>query len=173
MIFPHTENGRARATQANRFSIIPPEGGDSWWVATSHQLMKLTGEQTGGGLALWIETVPPGGGPPPHRHTREDECFIVLEGEVTFSTEGVEKKTGAGAVVYLPRGQVHTFRNSGEKPARMMVSVTPAGFENFFKEVAVRSPSQVMRPPVESAEIDRMLNAAPRYGLEFVPPSAG
>ncbi len=159
--------------QANRFSIVPPEGGDSWWVTNHHQLMKLTGEQTGGGLALWIETVPPGGGPPPHTHTREDECFIVLEGEVTFSTQGVEKTTGPGAVIYLPRGEIHTFRNSGDKPARMVVIVTPAGFENFFQEVAVQSPSRTMRPPVEQAEIDALMEAAPRYGLEFAPPPAG
>jgi hypothetical protein len=55
----------------------------------------------------------------------------------------------------------------------MMVIITPAGFENFFKEVAVRSPSREMRPPLEASEIDKMLSAAPRYGLEFVPPPAG
>src|SRR5712692_8932007 len=51
-----------------------------------------TGDDTNGKYALWEAIVPPGGGPPPHVHSREEEGFYILEGEITFRSE--ERRVG-------------------------------------------------------------------------------
>jgi quercetin dioxygenase-like cupin family protein len=93
----------------------------------------LTEEQTGGAMTVGLNTVPPGGGPPPHVHTSEDEMFIIVEGRYALMADGVWSEAGPGAVAYLPRGIPHTFRNVGETPAKHWVVSTPSGFERFFE----------------------------------------
>lgn len=158
---------------AEGLTIIPPNGGESWWVITDHQLMKLTAANTGGALSLWYETVPPGGGPPPHVHYGEDEVFIVTEGEITFQS-GEQRWVGAaGTVVFARRGVAHSFQNTLDGVARMIILVTPGGFDNYFREVAYRSDNHELRPPIQQEEFDRLLQAAPKYDLEFrLPQSA-
>lgn len=152
---------------AEGLTIVPPNCGESWWVVTDHQLMKLTAANTGGALSLWRETVPPGGGPPPHVHYGEDEVFIVLEGEITFQS-GAQRWTGAaGTVVFARRGIPHSFQNTGETVARMIILVTPGGFDGYFREVAFRSDHHEVRPPVQQEEFDRLFQTAPKYDLEF------
>ena len=78
---------------------------------------------------------PPQGGPPPHLHTREDETFHVLEGELEFVVGERTLSTSAGSVVYAPRGVLHGFRNVGTTHSRMAVIITPAGLESRAGEV--------------------------------------
>src|ERR1041385_4162002 len=92
----------------------------------------LDGEQTGGKLAMGIAVTPPGGGPPPHYHLNEDEWFVVQEGRVSFFVGGQWKEVPLGTTIFIPRTVVHTFKNVGDKPCRMLVSAAPAGFEVFF-----------------------------------------
>ena len=131
------------------------------------------GAETDGAYLLCEARVLPGGGPPPHVHHREDEAFYVLEGEITFTTEGRAVPAGPGTFLHLPKGRPHTFRNTGETPARMLVWALPAGLEHFFAEVGqpLSGPDQPA-PPVTPPDIDRLLAAAPRYGPEILPPPA-
>lgn len=130
-----------------------------------------TGEQTGGGYALLEARVPPGGGPPPHRHTREAESFYVLAGELTFFVEGQPIRATVGSFVQLPPGTAHCFKNESAAPARMLIQVTPAGFEKFMAEFAVPLPSFESPPlPVTPAEIEKLLALAPQYGIEIMLP---
>lgn len=152
-------------------TVIPPDAGEAWWVLTNHQLMKLTAANTGGALSLWFETVPPGGGPPPHVHFGEDEVFIVVEGEITFQSGERRWVAHAGTVVFAPRGVPHSFQNTGSAVSRLIAFVTPGGFEGYFRETAFRWDNREMRPPIEQVEFDRLLRAAPDYDLEFrLPP---
>ena len=96
----------------------------------------LDGERTGGKLTMWTEIPPPGGGPPPHYHVNEDEAFRVLEGQVAFFSDGEWREVGPGGAAYMPRGVVHTFKNVGNQPSRMLISTTPSGFEKFFARCA-------------------------------------
>lgn len=160
-----------RVTTPDGVVIVPPGAGQAWWVMNNHQLLKLTSADTRGGCALWIETVPPGEGPPPHLHQREEEIFVVLEGEVTFLAGDCPTTTGPGTVVLIPRGVVHTFRNSGGSTARMLILVTPGGFERYFEEVAFRGGTREFRPAPTADEADRLLAAAPRHALEFRRPA--
>src|SRR6476659_5427865 len=80
------------------------------------------GEDTGGRYALWEAIVPPGGGPPPHVHSREEEGFYVLEGEITFRVGEDRLVAGAGTFANMPVGTPHSFKNEGNTPARMLIS---------------------------------------------------
>lgn len=92
-------------------------------------------DATGGVCAVFEETTPFGGGPPLHRHSREDEHFYVLEGEFKFVVDGKESRVGVGGYVFAPKGSVHTFVNATSPPGRgrMLVVCTPGGLENPFR----------------------------------------
>ena len=96
----------------------------------------LRGEQTDGRL-LALETVAaPGEGPPLHTHADEDECLVVLDGEMRFRFGDDVEAAPVGSVVYVPRGAPHTWQNVGDDPARMLVIFAPAGMEPFFDRFA-------------------------------------
>jgi mannose-6-phosphate isomerase-like protein (cupin superfamily) len=82
-----------------------------------------TGEETDGRYALWEALVPPGGGPPPHVHSREEEGFYVLEGEITVTIGDQRLVATAGMFTNMPVGTPHSFKNESTKPARMLISV--------------------------------------------------
>src|SRR5437764_6416928 len=96
-----------------------------------------TGEDTNGRYAVWEAVVPPGSGPPPHVHSREEEGFYVLEGEVTFTVNGERVVATAGTFANMPVGTPHSFKNESDRPAKMLLSVAPAGLEQMFFEVGV------------------------------------
>lgn len=131
---------------------------------------KATGEDTGGKYALTDSVVPPRGGPPPHIQHREDESFWVLEGELEFLVGEGTIRAGAGSFVHVPRGTLHTYENVGTGPARFLTLMVPAGLEKFFEEVGKPGTDVSSPPPVDDAEIEKLLAAAPRYGVEIPPP---
>jgi quercetin dioxygenase-like cupin family protein len=96
----------------------------------------LDGERTGGKLTMWTEITPPGGGPPPHYHSIEDETLHVIEGRVAFLVDGEWREVGAGGSAFMPRDVVHTFKNVGDQPSRMLIMTMPSGFEKFFARCA-------------------------------------
>ena len=77
-----------------------------------------TGEDTNGKYAMWEALVPPGGGPPPHVHSREEESFYILEGEITFTIDGKPLVATAGMFANMPVGVPHSFKNESGKPDR-------------------------------------------------------
>ena len=109
--------------------------------------------------------------PPPHIHHREDEIFYVLEGEIVVSVGDRTIKGTAGTMVFLPRNVPHSFTIESEQ-GRMLILLTPAGLEGWFKQFSVSAPAMTLPPADEPAyeEVQRMLEAAPRYGIEFVLP---
>ena len=134
-------------------------------------VMLATGEQTGGAYCLADATVPPGGGPPPHYHTREEESFYVTEGEITFTVDSRTVTGTPGTFVQIPRGTPHAFKNNTSKIARMLIMCVPAGFEKFMAEFATGLPSADAPPvPPSPGEIEKLLAAAPRYGIVMLPP---
>ncbi len=118
------------------------------------------------------ETWPLQAGPPPHIHHTQDETFYVLEGELEFVIEGAVTRAVAGSVVRVPKGVLRVYKKVGTGSAKSVVVFTPGGFEGFFKEVgepATKASSPLAGPP----EVERLLLAAPKYGLEISPPPAG
>jgi quercetin dioxygenase-like cupin family protein len=133
-----------------------------------------TGAETEGKYAAFEAVVPPGGGPPPHTHSREEESFFVLEGEIPYTVNGATLVAGPGTFANRPVGSLHSFKNESSRTARMLISVAPAGLEEMFFEVGTPLPprSTTAFPPTPQ-EIDKLLAAAPRYGIEIMPPPAG
>jgi quercetin dioxygenase-like cupin family protein len=127
-----------------------------------------TGDDTNGKYALWEALVPPGGGPPPHVHSREEEGFYVLEGEITFTVNGKPVVATAGMFANMPVSTPHSFENESDKPAKMLISVAPAGLEKMFFEVGVPLPegAATALPPTKE-EIEKLLAIAPKYGIEI------
>jgi quercetin dioxygenase-like cupin family protein len=103
----------------------------------TEMLEKLTTDDTDSTLAISYENVPPMAGPPLHRHSREDEWFYVLEGQLTIQVDGQRTILRADDSAYAARGTVHAYQNFGPTAARMLVMFTPGGFQRFFEELAV------------------------------------
>ena len=133
-----------------------------------------TGEDTNGKYALWEAIVPPGGGPPPHVHSREEEGFYMLEGELVFQVGNERIVATARMFANMPVGTPHSFKNETDRPARMLISVAPAGLEQMFFEVGVPlSEGAMTAAPPTKAEIEKLLAVAPRYGIEIRLPEHG
>jgi quercetin dioxygenase-like cupin family protein len=130
----------------------------------------LTGDDTEGRYALMEATVAPGSGPPLHVHSREEEGFHVLEGEITFYTERETIRATPGVAMNMPPGLKHRFRNESNQMARMLIVVAPSGLEKMFAEVGVvLSDSAMTAPPITPEEIERIVRIAPKYGIEIFP----
>ena len=153
----------------NRNPIInaPPQGRTVAVVGDVYRFL-ATGDDTNGKYALWEAIVPSGGGPPPHVHSREEEGFYVLEGEITFTINGERVVATAGMFANMPVGTPHSFKNESNKPAKMLISVAPAGLEKMFFEVGVPLPegATTALPPTKE-EIEKLLAISPRYGIEI------
>jgi mannose-6-phosphate isomerase-like protein (cupin superfamily) len=130
-----------------------------------------TGEETQGKYAMFEAIVPPGGGPPLHVHTREEEAFYILEGEITFTVGEEQVVATAGMFANMPVGTPHSFKNESNRPAKMIITVAPAGLERMFLEagVPVAQGAMTASPPTK-AEIEKLLAFAPKYGVEIKVP---
>jgi mannose-6-phosphate isomerase-like protein (cupin superfamily) len=100
-------------------------------------------------------------GAPPHRHNREDELSYVLEGTLTVWRDGVVTDAGPGTVVSKPRGEWHTFWNSGDVTVRFIEIISPPQFANYFRELATIIPSSGPPDPA------KVMALAARYELDF------
>ena len=149
--------------------VLPGEG-EMRWVVDDLVTFKVSGDDAAGAFTLGEEIIPPQGGPPPHMHTREDETFYVLEGELEFVVGERNISATAGSVVYGPRGVLHSFRNVGSTPSRMAVIITPAGLEKFFEEVG-EPVTDLSSPPDGPPDIGRLVAVARKYGIEVPAPS--
>ena len=127
-----------------------------------------TGEDTNGRYALFEAIVGPGGGPPPHVHSREEEGFYILEGEITLQIGDERVAATAGMFANMPVGTPHSFKNESGKPAKMLISIAPAGLEQMYFEIGVPLPKgATTAPPPTKDEIGKLIEIAPRYGIEL------
>ena len=83
-------------------------------------------------------------GPEPHRHSREDEGFYILEGQYEFRVGTQVIKAGPGDFLFAPRNVPHTYKNVGTAPSRHLTIISPGGLESFFAE---RAALQKETPP--------------------------
>ena len=135
-------------TQNKRFTVF----GDAIEIL-------VDGKTSHGSIAVLTQTSPPGGGPPRHRHTYEDETFVVLDGEFEVFDGADWRPLPQGEVFFTRRGDVHTFRNSGFRNGTMLVFVAPAGFEQYLEELS---------PFSFPLDADRIVAISKQYGISFV-----
>lgn len=143
--------------------------GRSWWGPGDRYTFLVTGAESGGSMFALDCLVGAGGGPPPHRHLAEDELFTITSGSIEFTAGGETRTVSAGESVFVPRGVVHSYRNDGTEAATMLAVYTPAGMEGWFREVCtpVTDPT-APPPPVTDELIARMVEAGPRYNVEWL-----
>ncbi len=123
-------------SQPRRAIVRPPGSGELITVGGVGHLFALTGADTDGVLAMERFTLAPGAmGARPHVHHGHDEYFHVLGGELTVHTGDGEVGAGPGTTVAALRGSPHGFRNAGAAPVTGLCLFTPAGYENYFREV--------------------------------------
>jgi quercetin dioxygenase-like cupin family protein len=143
--------------------VLGPGDGDAGFLTAMGVRFMVSGQESGGGFALVEHPMPPHAlGAPLHRHNREDEYSFVLEGRIG-ALLGDEVLYGAvGDLIFKPRGQWHTFWNDGDQPARILEIISPAGFEQYFREMVAL--------PQDATPADRASIAA-RYALDVDPQS--
>jgi quercetin dioxygenase-like cupin family protein len=142
VVLPADDLGR-KLTMARPMSdrALPHIGivGDTYTVL-------LSGKDTAGRFCLIDMHVPPGGGPPPHRHDFE-ETFSVLEGEIEVTFRGEKSVLRAGETANIPANAPHEFQNAGRGAARLLCICAPAGNEEFLMAVGVPVDGRTTPPP--------------------------
>jgi quercetin dioxygenase-like cupin family protein len=153
--------------QLGNDSTLPHIGlvGDTYTIT-------VTGEDTVGRFSVIDMHVPPGGGPPPHRHDFE-ETFILLEGEVQATFRGQKTIVKAGDTITIPANAPHQFKNISSHPARLICICSPAGQEKFFMEVGIPVATRTTPAPKPSPEqqaelMKKAQELAPKYRTEFL-----
>jgi quercetin dioxygenase-like cupin family protein len=149
---------------------LGPGEGEALWFLGVLSIVKARGEASGGRFALIEQLAAKGHSPPLHVHSREDEWFYILEGELAFWVGGRRIEASAGAFVYGPRGIPHTFMVTSAQ-ARFLVGVEPAGFEDFVRALAEPARTRTLPPhTVQPPDPARLTAAAAEYGIEILGP---
>ena len=144
------------------------EGGERLLWMGEPTLLKVTGEDTGGAYSFAEVFVNQTSPVPLHTHSREDEAFYVLEGDITFQVGDETIEAGPGSFVFGPKGVPHTY-TVNSPTARVLMLFSPAGFENFIRATSVATDSLEMPRP-EDVEIDwdQVTAAAAEYRAEIL-----
>jgi mannose-6-phosphate isomerase-like protein (cupin superfamily) len=156
------------ALDAHPARILPAERGEVIHAFGDEFLFLADTANTGGQFTAFVDTTPPGGGPPVHYHENEDELFYVLEGQASFFAQGKWTSVGPGGMVYAPRLSLHTFKNTGTAPLRQLIRTNPSGFEQFMRRCA----AEFGRPG--GPDLARIAAIGLEHGIHFLPelPSA-
>ena len=151
----------------NLESPVFSKGEDIEWfepLPGEQTAMRIESHQTNGAFSLTEVMVAPNAGPPLHIHHDADEVLYVLEGTVDFVCNGRRFRTGPSGIAAIPRGSAHAFRNFENEPARMLVLLTPGGFEQFMPAMRGRPISdmpkigfgfalQIVGPQIEDVRV--------------------
>jgi quercetin dioxygenase-like cupin family protein len=141
--------------------VIGPDDGETLQLFRLRVRFLVDGEATGGRFSLVEHPLPPRAlGAPPHTHAHEDEYSFVLEGRIGVQIGDDVIEARPGELVLKPRGIQHAFWNAGDEPARVLEIISPAGFENYFRELA-----PLLAAPDENA--GALGEVVGRYGLEI------
>ena len=149
--------------------LLRADEGEALWFLGNLVTVKATGADTGGRVTVVEFLNPPGFAPPLHRHTVEDEMFLVLDGRATFFCDGQALTAGAGDFVLLPAGLAHSFLVAPDEPLRTLQITTPSGFEQFA--AAVGGPADRRELP-DPGPVDpgALAHAAQLHGVEILGP---
>jgi len=121
-----------------------------------HVVIHADAASTGGALGV-IEEVPPLADTPLHVHTSEDELFYALEGEHVIQVGDEEHRIGPGETAFGPRGVPHAQRRVVPAAGRILIAVTPGGFEGFFRELADADRAGRLGPDAYAAASQRFV----------------
>jgi quercetin dioxygenase-like cupin family protein len=144
--------------------VLSPNEGERLRFGGLGVRFMIEGAQSGGTFALVEHPIEPRAlAAPMHTHRYEDEYTYVLEGEIGVQVGDEVRVASPGDLVFKPRGIPHAFWNAGDAPARALEIISPAGFEQYFAEIAP------LLPPARPGPPDELVLGAvmARYGLEM------
>jgi quercetin dioxygenase-like cupin family protein len=159
----------SKVQTANGYAV-GVDSGEAVWFNGGLVLLKATGSHTAGTFGAIELRARKGFGSPLHVHERDDEIFVVLEGDVRFQLGEAVTEATTGSLVYGPREVGHAFRVDSPE-ARLLLIFGPAGTEGFFREAGKPAPS-VQLPPLDEVFLDKdaLMEIAGRYHQRFVGP---
>ncbi|AXC14805.1 putative conserved protein, contains double-stranded beta-helix domain [Acidisarcina polymorpha] len=154
-------------SQPDKDQTLPHIGlvGDTYTITVS-------GNDTNGRFCVVDMHIPPGGGPPPHRHDFE-ETFILLEGEMEATFRGNKSIVRAGDTINIPANAPHRFHNISSRPVRLLCICSPAGQEEFFQQVGIPVATRTTAPPKLDKQqqqefMEKAKALAPKYRTELL-----
>ena len=127
--------------------------------------VEVDSDDTKGAIAVVRVFVPPGAGPAPHVHSREDEFFTVVRGRYRFRHGDEEMDAPPGSTIFMTRGISHVFRNVSDEPGEHVLTLSPGGLEKLFREVSAAQ----LQMPRDKAQYDAL---CAKYGLRNLPPDS-
>jgi mannose-6-phosphate isomerase-like protein (cupin superfamily) len=150
-------------TEAKALQPVITRPGDAEQIRPFGIDMKvmLGAEHTGGTFSAIVGELKPGEGPPPHLHRDREEYFFVLEGTYSLTVNGNESSIGPGTMVFVPRGTVHTFKNTSSSMGRLLEWTIPGDNGDYFRAMHKMETDGGFNPET-FAEINQ------RYVTEFV-----
>lgn len=154
--------------EPNDFPLKPPDSNlqQSWLSGDTYTFLK-TAEDTNGEYSVFDFVIPPQSGPPAHLHTLEDEVFKVLQGELTLQQENRIDIAKPGDTILRPKDRIHSFKNLGTEPVRLLLFATPSGIENFFADAG--QPVTDLSLPAPKDDVAKVLSAGKANGLIYYP----
>jgi len=156
-------------------TIAQPDGNETLphiGIVGDTYTITISGEQTHGRFCVIDMHIPPGGGPPPHRHDFE-ETFILLHGEMEVTFRGKKSIARSGDTVNVPSNAPHQFHNASSQDVRLLCICSPAGLEHFFLELGVPVATRTTAPAKfdqeqQRAFIEKAKALAPKYRTELL-----
>jgi quercetin dioxygenase-like cupin family protein len=144
--------------------------GEARWYGDSLFEFLVPSDATGGQLSVFRATMPEGFSPPRHIHTREDEVFLVQDGDVCFWIDGKLLLAGPGTTVFMPRGNPHTFRI--QSPSATILGVmTPGEFEQLFRNLGIPAGERALPTPgIVPFDVPAVMAEQERLGTTVVGP---
>lgn len=135
-----------------------------WFIADLAEVL-ADGEHT------VIEMLAPAGDQPPlHVHHDDDEGFYVLDGEVTFWAGEEVRELRPGDFALGPKGVPHTYRVTGEAPARILVTSSSGAFASFVQAYGEPAPRRELPVLDGPPDVERLGRLAAEHGIELLGP---
>lgn len=149
---------------------VPTGQGLTKWFAGDVYTIKASRASTNGFLGLGEATVPPGSGPVAHAHTKADEAFYILSGELEILDGARTFMARTGDFIFVPRGIRHRFKNTSVHAARMLFMFTPGGEEGVFAYGDEPRPGLLPSPwPPERFATAEILRFNEEFAIEILP----
>ncbi|MFH4964800.1 cupin domain-containing protein [Gaetbulibacter sp. M235] len=134
-------------------------------------------EESNNHYAIFEESVPPLGGPPPHTHP-DEEVFYILDGDFEFVLNDLENpfKALPGSVVHVPSNAVHTFKNVGTSSGKMLVIITPGKLLDYFRVIGkelnstIDLPNMNEVPDFSKLDLAKVFKHAQEHNINFILP---
>ncbi len=146
--------------------LLTPNDGERFSIIGGGVRILIDGASSGGRCCMFECPIPPGDGPPLHKHEHEDELFYVLQGKIKFSVDGEIFIGEPGSFACAPRGSVHSFRNIGAQTALLLVTCTPSGLEIPFRAVRDPEPGDTR----DKLSPEEVMSEFYKHGITFVGP---